>query len=362
MQNIVAVLRSCYKQWFPQRNLLIVSEHRVRHIPISGLTQCILLLLLAGGTCWAAYSTGSYMAARGALKTQTQALKSIASARVATNFNTLYPSVPLIPAEGMDDVSASPLSSPMFTLSALDNDKLFARMAFLEQKVAELQATNTNIIQHVRERTAGRINVLENAIRQAGLNPAPLKKELSEKNPQKAGVKSEGGPYIPDDLSKVSLEERSLYVNLDELALLQAVVDAMPFTAPLAQSDEQSGFGRRIDPFTGHMAFHAGLDLSGPMGAKVLSTADGVVTAAGKNGAYGNMVDIEHGFNLSTRYAHLSRVLVQPGQKIKKGQVIGIQGSTGRSTGPHVHYEVRYHNKPMNPKNFLKAGRHVLEN
>lgn len=362
MQNIVAVLRSCFKQWFPQRNLLIVSEHKVRHLPISGKTQCVLLLLLAGGTCWAAYSTGSYMAARMALKAQTQALKSIAGARVATNFNTLYPSVPLATTDGMDDTSLASLASPMFTLSALDNDKVFARMAFLEQKVAELQTANSSIIQHVREKTAGRINVLESAIRQAGLSPAPLKKELSEKNPEKVRRKSEGGPYIPDDLSKISMEEKTIYAKLDDLMLLQAVVDAIPFDAPVSEFEEQSGFGRRIDPFTGHLAFHAGLDMSGPVGTKVFSTADGIVAAAGKNGAYGNAVDIDHDFDLTTRYAHLSQVLVQPGQHVKKGDIIGIQGSTGRSTGPHVHYEVRYHNKPMNPKNFLKAGRHVLEN
>lgn len=360
MQKILAVLRSCFKQWFPQRNLLIVSEHKVRHIPITGITQCILLALLAGGTCWAAYSTGSYMAARGALKVQTQALKSIAGARVATNFNALYPSTPLVPEGSIEDSSISSLSSPMFTLSALDNDKLFARVAFLEQKVAELQATNTGIIQHVREKTAGRINVLESAIRQAGLNPAPLKKAMGEKKAQK--TKGEGGPYIPDDLSKLSMEEKSVYAGLDELALIQSVVDALPLTAPLANYDEQSGFGRRIDPFTGHLAFHAGLDMSGAAGAKVMSTADGKVVAAGRNGAYGNAIDIDHGFDLATRYGHLSQVLVKPGQNVKKGDVIGIQGSTGRSTGPHVHYEVRYHDKPMNPKNFLKAGRNVLEN
>jgi murein DD-endopeptidase MepM/ murein hydrolase activator NlpD len=107
------------------------------------------------------------------------------------------------------------------------------------------------------------------------------------------------------------------------------------------------------------MAFHSGVDLAGPEHAKVLATNDGKVEFAGWQSAYGNMVDIKHQYGLSTRYAHLERVLVQPEQWVKKGQVIGIQGSTGRSTGHHLHYEVRYQGRAINPNNFLKAGENV---
>jgi murein DD-endopeptidase MepM/ murein hydrolase activator NlpD len=130
---------------------------------------------------------------------------------------------------------------------------------------------------------------------------------------------------------------------------------------PLDHFSEHSGFGHRIDPFNGHLAFHSGLDLSGPAGAVVMSTGDGKVTAAGNHGAYGNSVDVDHGFGVSTRYGHLSRVSVEEGQYVRKGEALGIQGSTGRSTGAHVHYEVRYNNKALNPKKFLEAGNHVFE-
>lgn len=153
-----------------------------------------------------------------------------------------------------------------------------------------------------------------------------------------------------------------MYNTLDELATLQQVMESLPLSSPIHNGgDEQSPFGNRIDPFTGRLAFHSGLDLSGPHGTKVLSTGDGKVVAAGRDGAYGNAVDVQHGFGLMTRYAHLSQVLVKEGQAVKKGDVLGIQGSTGRSTGEHVHYEVRYNKRPMNPKNFLKAGQHVSE-
>lgn len=351
----MTTLRALLKQWFPQRNLIIVSEHKVRHLPISGRTQCIALLLLAGGVCWGAYSTGSYMAARMVLKAQTHTLHSIATARVNTNFNVLYPTMPLV-AAAMDAAAvenpADGLNNPALALSALDNDKLFARMAFLEQKVAELQQANSSIIQRVREKTASRINGLENVIKQAGLKSSPLKKEVSEKNARNA----EGGPYIPTDMSVYSPEEQDMYVRLDELALLQQVVDALPLAAPMRDYSLHSGFGRRVDPFTGRLAYHTGLDLSGENGARVYSPAGGKVTYAGRRGAYGNMVEINHGFNVTTRYGHLSRVLVKEGQTVRQGNILGIQGSTGRSTGSHLHYEVRYHDKPMNPKNFLKAG------
>lgn len=366
MRTLKTAMRIALKQWFPQRNLIIVSEHKVRHIPISGRMQCVALLLLAGGICWGAYSTGSYMAARMAIKAQSQALRSLASARVASSFNTLYPA-PLISDMVNAKTDAAAVNSAMFTVSpaALDSDKLFARVAFLEQKVNELQATNTSIIRQVRAKTKGRIDDLESIIKQVGLNPATLKKEIGKQqeshNTKVPGMKSEGGPYIPGDISILSLEEQTLYSNLDELALLQQAVDILPLMSPIDNHTEQSHFGRRIDPFTGRLAFHSGLDISGEVGAKVHSTAAGIITDAGRNGAYGNMVSIEHGFGISTRYAHLSKVLVKPGQKVKKGDVVGIQGSTGRSTGAHLHYEVRYNNKPVNPKKFLKAGLHVSQ-
>ncbi len=366
MQNIVAAMRSCFKQWFPQRNLIVVSEHKVRHLPITGKMQLVALLFMAGGVCWLAYSTGNYMATRMAFKAQSQALKSLAGTRTANSLSALYPSAGQpqdTAAADAEDATPSALSNPMFALSTMDNDKLFARMAFLEQKVAELQTTNSTIIKRVRDRAAGRIGDLESIIKQAGLNPIALKKELGDKKPavtqrgKNTDGKSEGGPYVPLDISKLSSDEQALYTNLDELALLQQVVDALPLASPLKQFEEESPYGKRIDPFTGHLAFHSGLDMKGQPNAQIHSTADGIVSAAGRNGAYGNAIDIDHGFDISTRYGHLSQILVQEGQRVHKGDVIGIQGSTGRSTGPHVHYEVRYRNRTVNPKNFLKAGR-----
>jgi len=312
-----------------------------------------MLVALGGVVCWGAYSTGSYMAAHMALKNQSQALRSIADQRVTTNFNAIV--TPVTAVESADPTQTTSL----FNLSALDNDKLIGRVAFLEKRVTDLQTANTTIVQRVREKTAGRIGELETLIRQVGMNPGMLKKQLSEEKPTTKKVKAQGGPFIPADAMSLSTAEVEMYSNLDEVALLQEVVDNLPLSYPIKNAEEQSHFGHRVDPFTGRLALHSGIDLSGPGGSRIYATAPGKVTAAGRNGAYGNAIDIAHGFDVATRYAHLSQILVKDGQLVKKGDLIGIQGSTGRSTGQHLHYEVRYHDRAINPKSFLKVARNV---
>lgn len=113
-----------------------------------------------------------------------------------------------------------------------------------------------------------------------------------------------------------------------------------------------SGYGVRVDPIYGTTKFHEGMDFSAPPGTPVYATADGTVTEAGWNSGYGNMVEISHGYNYTTRYAHLSKMLVSKGQKVTRGDLIGQVGNTGKSTGPHLHYEVRYRGAPQNPVNY----------
>jgi murein DD-endopeptidase MepM/ murein hydrolase activator NlpD len=122
-----------------------------------------------------------------------------------------------------------------------------------------------------------------------------------------------------------------------------------------------SGFGYRSDPFNHHSAMHPGLDLAGPIGTPIYATADGVVLRAGWNsGGYGNLVEIDHGRGITTRYGHMSAILVRPGDRITRGQQVGRMGSTGRSTGSHLHYEVRIDGRAVNPMPFMKSTDYVL--
>jgi murein DD-endopeptidase MepM/ murein hydrolase activator NlpD len=132
---------------------------------------------------------------------------------------------------------------------------------------------------------------------------------------------------------------------------------ALPIRKPVpGELDETSGFGVRMDPFLNRPAMHTGIDFRGTIGEPVRATASGTVTVAGWSGGYGRLVEIDHGNGLSTRYGHLSEIEVKVGQKVRIGEEIGRLGSTGRSTGPHLHYETRINGEAVDPARFLRAG------
>ena len=135
----------------------------------------------------------------------------------------------------------------------------------------------------------------------------------------------------------------------------------MLFRSPLDNFALMSGFGARHDPFTGQAAMHYGLDMSAPMRTPVMATAPGTVVVAGWKSRYGRMVEIDHGNGLRTRYGHLYKINVRRGQKVDFREVVGLLGSSGRSTGPHVHYEVLVNGEPTDPNKFLRAGKDVFK-
>jgi murein DD-endopeptidase MepM/ murein hydrolase activator NlpD len=134
---------------------------------------------------------------------------------------------------------------------------------------------------------------------------------------------------------------------------------SVPSSKPVATATYTSGYGVRSDPFRGAAAMHAGIDLAAPSGTPIYATADGMVDRAEWSGGYGNLVEINHGKGLQTRFGHLSRILVHPGDRVKRGQVIALMGSTGRSTGSHLHYEVRIDGHAVNPVPFLQSADYV---
>lgn len=153
------------------------------------------------------------------------------------------------------------------------------------------------------------------------------------------------------------VESRSDYLDVVESELLTAQVryELLPQNTPVTAGFVGSGFGSRLDPFTGQLSMHAGLDFAAPPGTPILAAAGGVVSAAEYNPAYGNMVVIDHGNGLKTLYAHASKIDVAAGEIVRKGQQIARVGSTGRSTGSHLHFEVHVNGVPQNPARFLRA-------
>jgi murein DD-endopeptidase MepM/ murein hydrolase activator NlpD len=169
-----------------------------------------------------------------------------------------------------------------------------------------------------------------------------------------------GGPFVPAKLAEASPFERQLYrVQLarSQVDALSRTLVAVPVRKPIpGEVDMTSGFGVRVDPFLHGAAMHTGIDLRGEEGEPVRATAAGTVTHAGRSGGYGKMVEIDHRNGLATRYAHLSAIDVNVGDKVQIGQTIGKLGSTGRSTGPHLHYETRVEGEAVDPQKFLRAG------
>jgi murein DD-endopeptidase MepM/ murein hydrolase activator NlpD len=250
-----------------------------------------------------------------------------------------------------------------------ENSTIYAQypgLQFLAQQTSRIARIGEaeNLLMARTEGTLGQgVGNLRNVMRRTGINPDAFARKI-------AGAQGVGGPEIPLDQVRIegisdpgfSHAYLSAAAVLDQLNGLSAAMDHVPLTAPVpvASFDKSSGFGARIDPFTGRYAFHPGIDFAGPWGSVVHATAPGTVVFAGNRGGYGNMVEVDHGYGIHTRYGHLSTLSVRVGAHVGKGAGLGRVGSTGRSTGPHVHYEVWYDDVAKNPNNFIEAGRHVL--
>jgi murein DD-endopeptidase MepM/ murein hydrolase activator NlpD len=176
--------------------------------------------------------------------------------------------------------------------------------------------------------------------------------------PATAGNGARGGPF---DSTNADPTFKQLFKSWKKLDNIASGAIAIPSDKPLKTAEFTSGFGSRSDPFRHGAAFHPGIDLAAPRGTPVYATADGTVRRAGWNsGGYGNLVELDHGRGILTRYGHMSKILVSEGDHVKRGQQIGEVGSTGRSTGNHLHYEVRIDNSPVNPIPFMRSTDYLL--
>lgn len=171
------------------------------------------------------------------------------------------------------------------------------------------------------------------------------------------GGGAQGGPYIPIEEGHEDLEE--IGNDLADLAVLQATASRLPLAQPVASMSLTSRFGSRRDPFTGRTAMHSGLDMAAATGTQVRATGPGRVVFAGTNGGYGRMVEIDHGNGITTAYGHLNSISVSVGETVARGEVIARSGSTGRSTGPHLHYEVRRNGRAIDPLPWVRVGQQI---
>ncbi|MBS1301614.1 M23 family metallopeptidase [Loktanella sp. SALINAS62] len=247
--------------------------------------------------------------------------------------------------------------------TAAERDKIAADAQFALDNAAEsqmelrlLQERNDDIFRQLEDAMTVSVEPLEKMFRAAGMNPDNIISQV------RRGYSGSGGPLTPLSFSTrggapdPNAERANGILNrLDAINLYRIAAEKAPFDTPVKSSFRfTSGFGQRWG------RLHAGTDFAAPIGTPIYSTADGVVTEAGWASGYGRLIKIQHEFGIETRYAHLSAMRVKVGQRVSRGERIGDMGNSGRSTGPHLHYEVRVGGTPVNPMTYIRAGQDVF--
>ena len=284
---------------FRDRDLFVHDGSRLRRFRLSAPVQAVFFLVLMGLVAWSSYATARFV-------------------------------------------------SPAPTAAAPEGVSSDAYAA----QVAQLTAETERRVQAIEQRQIA----LAAALQGENVDPATLKKLGFY--PAKPGSGGQGGPFE----SAGNPTFKALFNSWKKLDRLQDGVIAIPSDKPVRTDVSfTSGFGVRSDPFHAGAAMHPGIDLAGAYGTPVYATADGTVLRAGWNsGGYGNLIEIDHGRGITTRYGHLSAIIIHAGDHITRGQLIGRMGSTGRSTGNHLHYEVRIDGRAVNPIPFMKSTDYVL--
>ena len=228
----------------------------------------------------------------------------------------------------------------------------------LKASMREAATAQRDVLARFSQRSQESIRMIESTVKMSGLDANSLL-GIEEESAQ-------GGPFVSEEGDESEKQWHAsifeLRTTLDRLDLLYDVVARLPLSAPMDHYRLTSSFGKRRDPFTGRIARHNGIDLVAPIRSSVYAPAPGKVVYAGWRGSYGRFIEIDHGNGIRTRYAHLNKILVQRGQMVEHRDKIGLLGNSGRSTGPHVHYEVLLNGRYIDPRKFVKAGKHVFKN
>jgi murein DD-endopeptidase MepM/ murein hydrolase activator NlpD len=238
-----------------------------------------------------------------------------------------------------------------------NNQKLYRDLELIDDQ-------NEQIFSQLEDALTVSIGPLKNMLKSLGLPAENIIQQLRKDYSGKGGLFDPKTLQSPNEIIQLNDSSKfaeELLEQIGELNLYRIAAEKLPIYSPIHASHRfTSGFGYRKDPKTKKKTMHHGVDFAAPKGTLIYSTGDGIVTHAGWKGGYGLLVTIKHAFGFQTRYAHNSRIYVKVGKRVSRGDKISAMGSTGRSTGTHLHYEVRRNNKPLNPTTFIKAGRNVF--
>ena len=377
----LARLRLSLERLFPERHLYVRSGGQIRGFVLSTGKQATAAAVAAMLALWLGLSSAAALSSmlsltsgdEAALKVRAYYERLIADRQARLNSAVAE----LSQNSGSVQDLAQAIEQRHQALSLLleplrgEQGAALAQLAPLKAPTAASPMDRVRFVRMDQERmldqaesyAKSRADRLRLALRLAGLDPGALMAQSA------GGL---GGPLIegkdPKALAAVlDVDEgfasriQHAAASMDEMRTLSTAASKMPLAAPTTNTVRSSGFGVRFDPFTGRPAFHSGQDFAGAFSTPIHSTAPGVVSFTGVRSGYGNTIEIDHGGGFKTRYAHLQAIAVTVGQRVALGQRIGAMGSTGRSTGPHLHYEIWVGGKPQNPDRFLRAGEYVQQ-
>jgi len=356
--------------WFPDREFFMRADGQVRFVRISsklqmriaaGVVAAVVLWLVALAVmAWSQYRAqadlASFAAEKARVATASERLKAYGGnldkvvGELQERQEFLEEMARMLPEDMVEEGAATGTVSDS-TAEAEATVKKVGALIPQAKGLAAIEARQLAFAERLTRFADARARRAEAAIRKLNLDP-----NLLSRNAQAAM----GGPFEAIKGADDPRFER-LGLSLARMAVLERAIDGIPQVVPASDQNITSGFGYRRDPFNGQGAMHAGIDFQGAVGSPIFAAADGRVTFAGQKSGYGNAIEITHGNGMLTRYAHLSRIGVRIGQEVAAGATIGGLGSTGRSTGPHLHFEVRINDRAVNPRPFLEAAPDVLK-
>ena len=359
-----------------EREVIVITDHDVSQFSLNSHGQLIFALSLVALLFWSIFATGGYFFTKDQL-----ARRDIKLAETSYFADQLHDNLSIFRRDltrlssneqkELDEYKSFVVGQyKNMDVSADDREireTLLERVTFLENKLTDTEKHKTALISAIQETTSGEIKEIDSVIKKTGIKVGhilknPPLKFVKVKYGGSKKLNGKGGPYQPATNNKLLGEhDKKLLEKISYLRGLKDAYASIPLGKPMKKYRVTSRFGGRADPFTKKKATHEGLDMAWKRGTPVRATADGVVLFARKKGSYGYVVQLDHGYGFMTYYGHLATNLkVKKGDKVKKGEIVAYQGNTGRSTGDHLHYEVRFNKKPVNPKKFLEAGYGVL--
>jgi murein DD-endopeptidase MepM/ murein hydrolase activator NlpD len=319
------VLAATTQSFFRDRDLFVHDGTKLRRFRLSAPVQALMFFVVLVLVGWSGYAAARLLDGSGAQISQLSLSDATeARARKIEQRQALIEAI--ITGQKLDDGAIA-------AAAASDNGGSAGALG----RVAETQLAQAALIARALD---VRYETTAAELKKLGLAPSR--------------VAAVGGPF--EAVGKADPTFKQLFTSWKKLDTLQDGAIAIPSDKPVKTAAFTSGYGVRADPFQRGAAMHAGIDLAGAIGTPIYATADGMITDAGYNsGGYGNLIKINHGRGIETRYGHLSAMTVRAGQHVRRGDVIGRMGSTGRSTGSHLHYEVRIDGRAVNPVPFMKS-------